>query len=78
MLIRAVQTEDIETLFAIRTRVRENYQSRQEIAALGITPDSVAKMLQTNCCAWIAEIDEQPIGFSIANATEKTILGIWE
>ncbi|MDJ0583256.1 hypothetical protein [Crocosphaera sp.] len=54
--IRLVQTEDIETLFEIRTSVKENYQSRQEIAQLGITPASVAKMLQKDCCAWIAEI----------------------
>ena len=77
MNIRVAQLEDIETLFEIRTSVVENHQSREEIAALGITPDSVAVMLQTDCCAWIAEIDRQPIGFSIANATEKTIFGIF-
>ncbi|CCQ49652.1 hypothetical protein [Crocosphaera watsonii] len=45
MNIRLVQGEDVETLFEIRTSVKENYQSRQEIAKLGITPASVAKML---------------------------------
>ena len=75
MLIRVAQQEDIETLFEIRTSVKENYQSREEIAELGITPDSVSKMLQTDCCAWLAEIDDQVIGFSIANKTEKTIFG---
>ena len=42
-------------------------------------------MLETDCRAWVAEIDdsakqtlcERPIGFSIANATEKTIFGIF-
>jgi GNAT superfamily N-acetyltransferase len=34
-------------------------------------------MLETDCCAWIAELGDQPIGFSIANATEKTIFGIF-
>ena len=77
MQIRAAQQKDIETLFEIRTSVRENYQSREEIAELGITPDSVAEMLQTDCQAWIAEIDNQPIGFAIANKTEKTILGLF-
>ena len=77
MNIRVVQKEDIETLFEIRTSVRENHQSRAEIAELGITPDSVAEMLGTDCCAWIAEIDTQPVGFSIANVTEKTIFGIF-
>ncbi|WP_316431397.1 hypothetical protein [Leptolyngbya sp. NK1-12] len=71
MNIRVAELDDTETLFEIRTSVIENYQSREEIAALGITPESVAQMLETDCCAWIAEIDEQPIGFSIANATEK-------
>ncbi|WP_088241235.1 GNAT family N-acetyltransferase, partial [Calothrix rhizosoleniae] len=69
--------EDIETLFEIRTSVVENHQSREEIAKLGITPETVAEMLQTDCCAWIAEIDAKPIAFSIANATEKTILGMF-
>ena len=77
MKIREAKLEDIETLFEIRTSVIENHQSREEIAALGITPDSVAQMLQTDCCAWIAEIGGQPIGFSIADATEKTIFGIF-
>lgn len=75
--IRTVRQDDIETLFDIRTSVVENYQSREEIAELGITPESVAKMLTTDCCAWIAEIEDRSIGFSIANATEKTILGMF-
>ncbi|MEM9266453.1 MAG: GNAT family N-acetyltransferase [Cyanobacteria bacterium P01_F01_bin.13] len=77
MLIRIAQPDDIETLFDIRTSVTENHQSREEIAALGITPDSVTDMLQTDCRAWIAELDNQPIGFSIANKTDKTILGMF-
>lgn len=77
MNIRIAQQNDIETLFEIRTSVTENYQSREEIAALGITPTSVATMLETDCCAWLAEIDDQPIGFSIANATDATIFGIF-
>ncbi|EAZ93122.1 GNAT family N-acetyltransferase [Crocosphaera chwakensis] len=75
--IRLAQTEDIETLFDIRTSVKENYQSREEIATLGITPSSVAQMLSIDCCAWIAEMESQPVGFSIANLTEKTIFGIF-
>ncbi len=77
MNIRVAQREDIETLFEIRTSVIENHQSREEIAELGITPDSVAQMLETDCRVWIVEIGGQPIGFSMANATEKTILGIF-
>ncbi|MEM1370264.1 MAG: GNAT family N-acetyltransferase [Cyanobacteria bacterium P01_H01_bin.15] len=77
MNIRKAQQRDIEALFEIRTSVVENHQSREEIAELGISPESVAKMLETDCCAWIAEIEERPIGFSIANSVEKTIFGIF-
>lgn len=77
MLIRVAKPSDVETLFDIRTSVTENYQSREEIAELGITPKTVAKMLKTDCCAWIAQLDGQDIGFSIANKTEKTIFGIF-
>ena len=75
--IRQAQLQDIETLFLIRTSVIENHQSRAEIAELGITPETVAQMLQTDCRAWIANIDDKDIGFSIANATEKTIFGVF-
>ncbi|KAI9134063.1 GNAT family N-acetyltransferase [Acaryochloris sp. CCMEE 5410] len=77
MNIRIAQLDDVETLFEIRTSVAENYQSREEIAELGITPESVTKMLEADCCAWIAEVDDQAIGFSIASATEKTIFGLF-
>ena len=77
MNIRLAGCEDIDTLFELRTSVVENYQSREEIAELGITPQSVSQMLDTDCCAWIAEIGERAIGFSIANAMEKTIFGIF-
>lgn len=77
MLIRVAQLDDIETLFDIRTSVDENYQSREEIAALGITPSSIADMLMTDCCAWMAELDQHPVGFSIANGTQATVFGIF-
>ncbi len=77
MNIRVAKPEDIETLFEIRTSVIENHQSREEIAALGITPESIDRMLATDCRAWIAEISAKPIGFAIANATEKTIFGVF-
>ena len=77
MLIRVAHQSDIETLFNIRTSVKENYQSREEIARLGITHESVAQMLATDCRAWIAEIEGKAIAFSFANKTEKTIFGIF-
>jgi GNAT superfamily N-acetyltransferase len=77
MNIRPAQPADIKTLFDIRTSVVENHQSLEEIAELGITPQSVATMLATDCAAWLAEIDGRPVGFAIANATERTLFGLF-
>ncbi|MBD2103054.1 GNAT family N-acetyltransferase [Leptolyngbya sp. FACHB-261] len=77
MNIRDARLEDVETLFNIRTSVIENHQSREELAELGITPETVAEILRTDYRAWIAEIDKQPIAFSIANSTEKMIFGMF-
>ena len=40
-----------EMLFDIRTRVKENHQSRAELAAPGVTPESVAAMLRGDAAA---------------------------
>jgi GNAT superfamily N-acetyltransferase len=77
MKIRLANPDDIETLFDIRTSVKENYQSREEIAALGITPTTIADMLATDCRAWIAEREHHAIGFALANASQATILGLF-
>lgn len=61
MNIRPAQLDDVETLFDIRTRVVENHQSREELASLGITPQTIAEMLQNDCRAWIAEINKAAI-----------------
>lgn len=76
MKIRSAQLEDIETLFNIRVSVVENHLSREELADLGVTPKTVARMLQTTCHAWIAEIDERAIAFTMANAQEGSIFVI--
>jgi hypothetical protein len=47
MQIRIATNSDVATLFRIRTSVKENHQSQEELAALGVTPESVGEMLRT-------------------------------
>lgn len=75
--IRVAGVADIEMLFDIRTSVIENHQSREELATLGVTPASLAQMLQTDCRAWIAEVAGEAAGFSMANATENMIFALF-
>ncbi|MEN5061240.1 GNAT family N-acetyltransferase [Luteimonas sp. TWI1416] len=54
LLLRAAQIEDIDDIFAVRTSVRENALTLEELAELGITHASVAQMLAQAPCAWVA------------------------
>src|SRR5690606_15528366 len=58
--IRPAGLGDIATLFAIRTSVRENHQSVEELAGIGVTPETIAAMLLSTSRAWIAEVDGVP------------------
>lgn len=75
--IRVAGEEDIEELFSIRTSVHQNYQSREELASIGVTPASVAEMLRKDARAWICEMQGAAAGFAMADAAERTIFGMF-
>lgn len=67
MLLRPATPDDAETFFTIRCAVRENHYSREELAALGITPERVAEMLRSgDYISTIAEMDGRPVGITMA------------
>ena len=69
--IRHATESDVETLFEIRCSVRENFQSREELAQLGITPESVAAMIRGgDYVSLVAEVGEGPVGFTMAKISE--------
>ncbi|WP_207479998.1 GNAT family N-acetyltransferase [Arenibaculum pallidiluteum] len=74
---RVATSAEVEDLFAIRTSVIENHQSREELADLGITPESVAAMLAADCRAWICDLDGVPAAFSMAKAGERTVFAVF-
>ena len=75
--IRLAGTEDIETLFDIRTSVVQNHQSRAELAEIGVTPSSVAALLEASSQAWIAEVAKEPAGFVLADAARACVFGMF-
>lgn len=75
--VRVAEAGDVGTLFDIRTSVRQNHQSIEDLERLGVTPSSVAAMLATDCRAWICEADGVPLGFSMANATECSVFALF-
>lgn len=77
ILVRRATADDVETLFDIRTSVRENHQSRAKLASIGVTPTSVAEMLNGDAAAWIAAHDGIAAAFSMAKGDEQTVFAVF-
>jgi GNAT superfamily N-acetyltransferase len=75
--LRVAAEADVETLFDIRTSVSENHESREELAAIGVTPETVARMLRTTARAWLAEVGGSPVAFAMADAGQGTIFAMF-
>jgi GNAT superfamily N-acetyltransferase len=77
MTIRTATEADVETLFRIRTDVRENNMTLDALAAAGVTPESIVQMLRTDSRAWLAEWEGQPAAFAMADAARGTVFALF-
>src|SRR5450830_6496 len=75
--IRVATKDDVDTLFAIRTSVVQNYLSREQMADLGITPQVLADRIQEADCVWIAKVDGQPAAFSMVDLAEGEVFAMF-
>ncbi|MFP3515339.1 GNAT family N-acetyltransferase [Pseudomonas sp. SIMBA_077] len=71
--LRVAHFDDIDSIFDIRTRVKENHLSREQLAEMGITPDAIREALVQAPCVWIAEIDGICAGFSMADLQDGCV-----
>ncbi|WP_460135124.1 N-acetyltransferase family protein [Pseudomonas sp. S1_E04] len=71
--IRLANLADIEAIFAIRTSVHENHLSRDQLAEMGITPKTIRQAMLEAPCAWVAEVDGVPVGFSMADIEDGCV-----
>ena len=79
LALRPADPADVQTLFAIRCSVRENHQSREELADLGLTPASVAAMIADRDYITTLVTSPNPpgdrvLGFTMARISEGYIL----
>ena len=78
MCVRLATAADVDTLFEIRTSVRENHQSREELATIGVTPESITAALDGTSRAWIAENETgRSLGFSMADRAQGTVFALF-
>jgi len=66
---RQAVADDIPSLFRIRIATWHNPHGAEELAACGITPDSVRARLETDHSGWIAFNEERPVAFAMANSS---------
>lgn len=75
--IRVATLDDVATLFAIRTSVVQNHLSREQMADLGITPEVLADSIQEADCVWIAQVEGQPVAFSMVDLVEGEVFAMF-
>ncbi|WP_222182885.1 GNAT family N-acetyltransferase [Geminicoccus harenae] len=77
-LVRPAGIADVPALFRIRTAVVENAMTTAELAALGITPSSIAADLDRGeAVAWLALCGGQEAGFSMVRSAEGDVFALF-
>lgn len=72
-LIRPANTADVDAIFHIRTSVKENHLSRDQMADMGITPEAIKETIAAEPCAWLAEVDGHPVAFAMVDMEEGCV-----
>ena len=72
--IRAMNTDDMDAIFDVRTSVVDNHMSEEELREIGITREGVAEMLeQGELKGWCALSGDEVVGFSLATASTREV-----
>lgn len=71
--IRLADETDINAIFHIRTSVQENHLSHDQLAEMGITPDTIRQAISEASCIWVAEVEGVPAGFSMADIEDGCV-----
>ncbi len=71
--IRLALQSDLPDIFFVRTSVRENHLSVEQLSQMGITQQAVSDMLSASPCAWVAEVDGRVVGFSMIDIEEASL-----
>jgi ribosomal protein S18 acetylase RimI-like enzyme len=75
--VRLADGGDVEAIFAIRTSVRENHLSREQLAAMGIVPEGIAREIEAEPCAWVCEADGAAVGSAMVRVDEACLYAVF-
>lgn len=72
---RKIQSADIERMFVIRASTRENPISKERLAQMGVTPESMLQGLEReHLCGWVCLVDNAVVGFCCADLNTGEVL----
>ena len=75
--IRAATPNDIELIFDIRTAVKENHLSKEQLTELGITDLAILALIENASSVWVAEFEQRSCGFAIADQEEGSVFAMF-
>ena len=75
--VRLATRTDIPALFDVRTSVHENHLDLAQLAERGVTPTTVAGMLDGDMRTWVVEDEGEVVGFSMADARTGTVFALF-
>ena len=76
--IRPAKISDIPAIFRVRASVVVNPLTEAELATIGITRQSVERMLETGeARAWCVDIEGEVVGFSLAFRNERELSALF-
>ena len=77
-MIRTGTEADLPAITAVRTSVHENHLSVEQMAAVGITHQSLAaRMAGGDLGCWVAEAEGHIVGFAMADRVEGEIFALF-
>jgi GNAT superfamily N-acetyltransferase len=77
-MLRKARVEDLPEITRIRTSVRENHMSIEDLASRGITPETTAaRMTSGELGSWVATLNDQIAAFAFADRTNGNLWALF-
>jgi GNAT superfamily N-acetyltransferase len=76
-IIRDANVDDVPAIRDVRTSVRENHASVEQMEARGITSDMVRNALLADPCIWVAELDGRVVAFSMVGVEDGCVFAMF-
>jgi GNAT superfamily N-acetyltransferase len=76
MKFREITKSDIDDILNIRISTTENHFSMEDLAEIGITPESVSQWLDGTIKGWLCEISNKSVAFAMGDSATGEVLVI--